>query len=56
MKTGSVIDVLSHVINRSRRLGVVETRFTQCGTDKLCAISTGSWMVVDLDFGDAGSS
>ncbi len=56
MKTGNVIDVRSHVINRSRRLGVVETRFTQWGTDKLCAIVTGSWMVVDRDFGEAGIS
>ena len=56
MKTGNVIDVRSRVINRSRRLGVVETRFTQSGTDKLCAIVTGSWMVVDRDFGDAGNS
>jgi|TARA_B110000977_G_scaffold185008_1_gene249385 uncharacterized protein (TIGR00369 family) len=56
MKTGNVIDVRSRVINRSRRLGVVETRFTQSGTDKLCAIVTGSWMVVDRDFGEAGIS
>ena len=54
MKTGNIIDVRSRVVNRSWRLGVVETRFTQSGTDKLCAIVTGSWMVVDRDFGEAG--
>jgi acyl-coenzyme A thioesterase PaaI-like protein len=56
MKTGDVIDVRSRVINRSRRLGVVETRFTNQATDKFCAIVTGSWMVVDRDFGNVENS
>ena len=56
MKTGDVIDVRSRVVNRSRRLGVVETRFTNQATDKLCAIVTGSWMMVDRDFGNIENS
>ena len=51
MKTGDLIDVSSVVINRSRRLGVVESRFTAHDSGKLCAVVTGSWMVVNRDFG-----
>ena len=56
IKTGNVINVRSRVINRSRRLGVVETHFTESESGKLCATVTGAWMVVDRDFGDAGNS
>lgn len=51
MKTGEVINVNSKVINRSRRIGVVETNFVNQETGKLCAIVTGAWMVVNRDFG-----
>ena len=56
MKTGDVIDVKSHVVNRSRRLGIVESRFTNRETGKLCAIVTGSWMIVDRDFGQGAEN
>lgn len=51
IKTGDVIDVLSEVVNRSRRLCVIETKMLNQKTGKLCAIVTGTWMVVDRDFG-----
>jgi len=51
MKSGDVIDVLSKVINRSKRLGIVETKFINQETGKLCAIVTGSWMNVVRDLG-----
>jgi len=47
MKAGEMIDVKSIVVNRSRRLGIVETKFTNRETGKLCATVTGSWMVVE---------
>ena len=56
MKTGDLIDVKSHVVNRSRRLGIVESRFTNRETGKLCAFVTGSWMTVDRDFRQAPDS
>lgn len=49
IKTGDVLDVVSAVINRSRRLCVIETRMVNKETDKLCALVTGSWMVVNRD-------
>ncbi|MEP2101638.1 MAG: PaaI family thioesterase [Parasphingorhabdus sp.] len=51
MKAGEIIDVRSQVVNRSRRLGVVETRFINQQTEKLCALVVGSWMIVNRDFG-----
>lgn len=51
MKAGQLIVVKSQVINRSRRLGVVETQFINQQTEKLCAHVTGSWMIVNRDFG-----
>ena len=52
MKAGEMIDVKSHVVNRSRRIGIVETRFINRETGKICAMVTGSWMVVEnRDFG-----
>lgn len=48
--TGQMIDVVSEVVNRSRRLGVVESKFTNRETRKLCAVVTGAWMVVQRDF------
>lgn len=53
MKVGDVVDVKSHVVNRSRRLGIVETQFINRETGKICAIVTGSWMIVNRDFGNA---
>ena len=50
IKTGDVLDVISTVINRSRRLCVIETRMVNRETGKLCALVTGSWMVVNRDF------
>ncbi len=51
MKAGDVIDVKSQLVNRSRRLGVVETRFINQLTGKLCALVVGSWMIVKRDLG-----
>lgn len=56
MKAGDLIDVKSHVVNRSRRLGIVESRFINRETGKLCAFVTGSWMIVDRDFGQGSDS
>ncbi len=51
MKAGELIDVFSVVVNRSRRIGIVETKFVNRETGKICAMVTGSWMVVaDRDF------
>lgn len=51
MKAGQVINVVSEVVNRSRRLGVIESRFENSETGKLCAIVTGTWMLTKRDFG-----
>ncbi len=56
MKTGDVIEVNSEVVNRSRRLGIVETRFINQQTGKLCVTVTGSWMIVNRDFGGPSTS
>jgi acyl-coenzyme A thioesterase PaaI-like protein len=39
------------VVNRSRRLSVIETRMLNRGTGKLCAMVTGSWMIVNRELG-----
>ncbi len=49
MKTGDVLEVSSEVVNRSRRVGVIETRFVNRDTGKLCAMVTGSWMLTDRE-------
>lgn len=51
MKMGNSFRVESLVINRSRRLGIVETRFTGVDDGKLYAMVTGSWMLAKRDFG-----
>ena len=51
MKTGDVIEVISKVINRSRRLCVIESEFLNTKTGKLCATVTGSWMVTARELG-----
>ncbi|MEM9571149.1 MAG: PaaI family thioesterase [Pseudomonadota bacterium] len=51
MKAGQVIRVVSEVVNRSRRLGVIESRFEDKEGGKLCAIVTGTWMPTKRDFG-----
>lgn len=51
MKMGESFRVDSVVINRSRRLGIVETRFTGVEDGKLYAMVTGSWMLAKRDFG-----
>jgi uncharacterized protein (TIGR00369 family) len=51
MAAGQSYRVESIVINRSRRLGVVETRFTGLDDGKLYALVTGSWMLTQRDFG-----
>ncbi len=51
MQAGKSFRVESVVINRSRRLGVVETRFTGIDDGKLYALVTGSWMLTKRDFG-----
>lgn len=49
IRAGEVIDVVSEVVNRSRRLCVIETKLHNQKTGKLCAIVTGTWLVVDRD-------
>ena len=49
ISTGDVLEVISTVVNRSRRLCVIETRMVNKDTEKLCALVTGSWMVVKRD-------
>jgi uncharacterized protein (TIGR00369 family) len=51
MKAGQSFSVESKVINRSRRLAVIETRFTGVDDKKLYALVTGSWMLTKRDFG-----
>lgn len=51
IKTGDVLDVGSELINRSRRVCVLETRMVNKVTGKLCAIVTGSWMIVNRELG-----
>ncbi|MEM7328807.1 MAG: PaaI family thioesterase [Pseudomonadota bacterium] len=50
MRTGQVIKVASEVINRSRRLGVIESRFEDTSSGKLHALVTGTWMPTKRDF------
>ncbi|MEM7637597.1 MAG: PaaI family thioesterase [Pseudomonadota bacterium] len=50
MKAERVIRVVSEVVNRSRRLGVIESRFEDIESGKLCAIVTGTWMPTKRDF------
>ncbi len=45
MKVGESFRVESIVINRSRRMGVVETRFIGVDDGKIYALVTGSWML-----------
>jgi uncharacterized protein (TIGR00369 family) len=51
MATGKSYRVESIVINRSRRMGVIETRFVGVDDEKLYALVTGSWMLTKRDFG-----
>lgn len=47
MQTGDVIDVISEVVNRSRRVCTVDTKMINQETGKLCAMITGSWMIAE---------
>jgi uncharacterized protein (TIGR00369 family) len=49
MRAGDIIEVVSKVLNRSRRMCVIETKMTNKESGKLCAAITGSWMVVDRE-------
>lgn len=51
MKVGESFRVESIVINRSRRMGVVESRFTGVEDGKIYALVTGSWMLAKRNFG-----
>lgn len=51
MKADDIILVESRVVNRSRRLGIVESRFINQKTGKTCALVIGSWMIVNRDLG-----
>lgn len=44
--------MVNEVVNRSRRLCVIETRMYSRETGKICAMVTGTWMIVDRDLGD----
>jgi uncharacterized protein (TIGR00369 family) len=48
---GSCIDLVSTVLNRSRRTAIIETRMTDRATGKLCAVITGGWTVAARDLG-----
>lgn len=50
MQTGDVIDVISEVVNRSRRVCTVDTKMINQETGKLCAMITGSWMIAERNF------
>lgn len=50
MKTGDAIDVVSDVVNRSQHVCTVDTRMTNSETGKLCAMTTGSWMIAERNF------
>ncbi|NNC71504.1 MAG: PaaI family thioesterase [Sphingomonadaceae bacterium] len=52
IKADETMIVESTVLNRSRRLGVIESNFTHAETGKLHAKVTGSWMLVNRDFGE----
>lgn len=51
MVSGDVIDVVSEVVNLSKRLCTVETRMMNQETGKLCAIVTGTWMIAQRELG-----
>ena len=51
IKAEEVITVTSEVVNRSSRLCIIETRMVNRETSKLCAIVTGSWMLVNRELG-----
>jgi len=51
MKLGERSRVESVVVNRSRRMGVVETRFIGVEDGKIYAVVTGSWMLAKRNFG-----
>jgi acyl-coenzyme A thioesterase PaaI-like protein len=50
IKAGERMIVDSILLNRSRRLGVIETTFVHAETGKLHAKVTGSWMLAKRDF------
>ncbi len=50
IKADDVIVVSSEVINRSKRMCIIDTRLVNKATGKLCAMVTGSWMLVNRDF------
>ncbi|MEM8696536.1 MAG: PaaI family thioesterase [Pseudomonadota bacterium] len=52
IKAGETIVVESNVLNRSKRLGVIESTFVHAETGKLHAKVTGSWMLAKRDFGE----
>ncbi len=51
LKAGHTYRVESRVINRSRRIGIVESRFINIEDGKLCATVSGGWMLVDRNLG-----
>ncbi|QLC25339.1 PaaI family thioesterase [Parasphingopyxis algicola] len=53
IKVGDTMIVESDVLNRSRRLGVIESTFVHAETGKLHAKVTGSWMLAKRDFGES---
>ena len=53
IKAGEKMIVDSVLLNRSRRLGVIETSFVHAETGKLHAKVTGSWMLAKRDFDES---
>jgi uncharacterized protein (TIGR00369 family) len=51
IKSDSLIRVESRVTNRSRRTGLIESRFIDAATEKLHAVVTGGWTLTTRDFG-----
>lgn len=51
IQAGDVIHVVNEVVNRSKRLCIIETRMYNRETGKLCAMVTGTWMIADRELG-----
>ena len=52
IKVGDTIHVVNEVVNRSKRLCIIETRMYNRETGKICAMVTGTWMIVARELGE----
>jgi len=51
IQAGDTIHVVNEVVNRSKRLCIIEARMYNRATGKLCAMVTGTWMMADRELG-----